>query len=256
MTAVPEQTVHSRVKRQETLRLMPRSESPNLSFVLPGRLVREFGPIIRVLTCVVYRFKHHFADGRWVTTQHVGGESVRRIASTLQCLSKEALGGAGTTSSLYEDVDQITILIDGSPKIMDLPADGDENFVDMPSVADLAFSALEASAETAAELQRPAANPLVRYPNTPLGKEVFDISEAKGKTMIEPHSPSNDVGRKAVTSVVAGIIHADIVEKCRQVDKTVMSPVTAVPIVPRVSSTTAAVRTSAKLRAVSRGPLR
>ena len=33
---------------------------------------------------------------------------------TLQCLSKEALGGAGITSSLYEDVDHITVLIDGS----------------------------------------------------------------------------------------------------------------------------------------------
>jgi len=158
MTTVSEQIVHSCVKPQETLRPMPRSESPKLSFALPVRLVREFGLIIRILTCVVYLFRHNFADGG-------------------------------------------------------------ENFVDMPGVAELAFSALEPSAETGAELQTTAANPLVRYPNTPHGKEVFDISEAKGKTMVEPHSPSNDVGRKAVSTVVAGIIHADIVENCRQVDK-------------------------------------
>jgi hypothetical protein len=64
----------------------------------------------------VYRFRHNFADGRWVTTQLVGGESVRRFALALQCFSKEALGGAGITSLLHEDVDHITILIDGSPK--------------------------------------------------------------------------------------------------------------------------------------------
>ena len=46
------------------------------------------------------------------------------------------------------------------------------------------------------------------------------ISAAKGKTMVEPHSPPNDVGRKAVSTIVVGIIHADIVEKFRQVDKT------------------------------------
>ena len=100
----------------------------------------------------MYRFRHNGADGRWVTTQLIGGESVRRIALTLKCLSKEALGNAGIKSLQYEDVIYITILIDGSPKIMDLPSDGDENFVDMPSVAQLAFAALEPSTETGTEL--------------------------------------------------------------------------------------------------------
>jgi len=121
-------------------------------------------------------FQHHFADGRWVTTQLVGGELVRRIAITLQCLSKEALGSAGITSSLYEDVNHITIVIDGSQKIRNLPSDGDENFVDMPSVAQLAFAALEPSAETGTELQTRAANRLVRCLNTPLGKEIFNVA--------------------------------------------------------------------------------
>jgi len=38
--------------------------------------------------------------------------------------------------------------------------------------------------------------------------------------MVEPHTPPNDAGRKAVSTIVAGIIHADVVEKFRQVDKT------------------------------------
>ena len=132
----------------------------------------------------MYRFRHNFADGRWVTTQLVDGESVRRIALTLQCLGKEAHGGAGITSSLYEDVDHITILIDGSPKIMDLPADGAENFVDMPGVAELAFSALEPSARTRSEFQTPSANRLVRYLNTPFGQEIFNIAEAQVESMV------------------------------------------------------------------------
>ena len=58
------------------------------------------------------------------------------------------------------------------------------------------------------------------------GKEIFDFSEAKAKTMVEPQSSPNDVGRKAASKIVAGIIHADIVEKFRQVDKT--SPIAIV----------------------------
>ena len=124
----------------------------------------------------MYRFRHNGADGRWVTTQLIGGESVRRIALTLKCLSKEALGSAGIKSSQYEDVNHITILIDGSQKIMDLPTDGDENFVDMPCVAQLAFAALAPSAETGTELQTRVANRLVRCLNTPLGKEIFNVA--------------------------------------------------------------------------------
>lgn len=56
------------------------------------------------------------------------------------------------TSSLYEDVDHITVLIDGSPKVMHLPAYGDEDFVDMPAVAELAFTALESVTESRSEL--------------------------------------------------------------------------------------------------------
>ena len=38
--------------------------------------------------------------------------------------------------------------------------------------------------------------------------------------MVERHSLSNDVGRKAVSSIAPGIVHAEIVEKFRQVEKT------------------------------------
>ena len=84
---------------------------------------------------------------------------------------------------------------------MDLPADGDENFVDMPSVAELAFSALEPSVATGTELQTPAANRLVRYLNTPLGKEVFDISVAKVESVVEPDSIGNDIWRESVSFI-------------------------------------------------------
>jgi len=84
---------------------------------------------------------------------------------------------------------------------MDLPADGDEDLIDMPGVAELAFSALEPSAETGTELQTPAANRLVRYLNTPLGKEIFNISEAQVESMIQPDGVADDFGGKPVAVI-------------------------------------------------------
>lgn len=84
---------------------------------------------------------------------------------------------------------------------MDLPADGDEDFVDMPGVAELAFSALEPSAETRSEFQTLAANRLKRYLNTPLGQEIFNISEAHVKSIIQPDSVADDLRRKSVVVI-------------------------------------------------------
>lgn len=37
--------------------------------------------------------------------------------------------------------------------------------------------------------------------------------------MAEPHTPPYKVGRKAASPIIAGIIHADIAERFRHVDK-------------------------------------
>jgi len=99
------------------------------------------------------------------------------------------------------DVRLYQIMIATAPKLVDLPADGDEDFGDMPGLAELAFSALEPSAETGTELQTPVANRFVRYLNTPLGKEIFNISQAQVESMIKPGRVADDFGRKPVMMI-------------------------------------------------------
>ncbi len=68
-----DRTVH----REKPLRVGSRFEPAHLTLPLPGRLVRDFGPIVRVLVRAVDHGRHHGAAGRGVTAQFVGDQSSR-----------------------------------------------------------------------------------------------------------------------------------------------------------------------------------
>ena len=125
-------------------------------------------------------------------------------------LSNGGRAGTDCSLSMYEDVNYIAILIIGTPKIMDLPANGNGNFAHMPTAAELAFTTLESSADTATELQTPAVNRLVRYLYTPFGEEIFNISEAQVESMIEPDRVTDALGQEPV-AVMSGFlrVHPD-----------------------------------------------
>jgi hypothetical protein len=56
--------------------------------------------------------------------------------------SKESFRGALITASLNQDVDHVAVLIYGTPKILLLAVDSNEDFVQVPNVAEAALTPL------------------------------------------------------------------------------------------------------------------
>ncbi len=54
---------------------------------------------------------------------------------TFQQLAKKAFGSPAVSTRLDEDVDDVAILIDGTPEILPLSLDGDEDLVQVPCVS-------------------------------------------------------------------------------------------------------------------------
>jgi hypothetical protein len=79
---------------------------------------------------------------------------------------------------LDENVDEITILVDGTPQILPAAADGDEDLVEMPDIAEPPLAPLELRGVAWAELPTPLANRFVGDHNSALGQQIFDITEA------------------------------------------------------------------------------
>jgi hypothetical protein len=106
------------VHREKPLRVGSRFESAHLTLPLPGRLVRDFRPIVRELVRAVDRRRHHGAAGGWVTAQFVGDQSSRDAALSFQQLPEEAEGGPPVAPRLHEDIDDVAVLVHGTPQTL------------------------------------------------------------------------------------------------------------------------------------------
>ena len=85
----------------------------------------------------------------------------RNVSHALQQLAKQPLRCGRAAPALDEDVEDISVLGDRTPKIVRLAADADEHFVHGPLVAGLWPSLPEHIGEDPAKAQAPLADALV-----------------------------------------------------------------------------------------------
>ncbi len=64
-----------------------------------------------------------------VTLQFVGDESKRCLPLTFQKLAEQACRGPAVATRLNEDLNDVSVLINGPPQILPLTVDRDEYFV-------------------------------------------------------------------------------------------------------------------------------
>jgi hypothetical protein len=127
---------------------------------------------------------------------------------TLEEPSEEALCGAPITTWLDEDVDHIAVQVDGTPEVLPLALDGDEEFVQVPRVTQPPFPPLQTAGIAGAKLPTPVADALVGDGDSALRQEVLDVSEAQTEPVIQPDGVADDLGWKPVAAVAGcGAIH-------------------------------------------------
>ena len=96
-----------------------------------------------------------------VAPEFVGHQPPRRASLTLQKFAKEPLGCTAITMWLHQDVDQVPVLIDSTPKILPLTLDRHEDFVQVPSVTQSTVTSLQVGGVLRTELPTPLADRLV-----------------------------------------------------------------------------------------------
>ena len=138
-----------------------------------------------------------------VTLKFVGDESQRRLSLPLQELAEQSHSGSAVATRLNEDLDHVSVLIDGTPKILSLTIDRDEDFVQEPCVSESALSPLQTSCIIETELRAPPADCLVGHNDSSFGEQILDISETDSESVVQPDCVTDDFGRKTV-AVIAG----------------------------------------------------
>ena len=152
--------------------------------------------------------RHDRAERRAVTLQLVRDQAKRNLFLPLQELAKEALRCTTVASRLDEDVDHVAVLIHGTPQILPVTVDRDEDFVQEPCISESTFSSFQTPCIVEPELRAPPADCLVGHGDSSFGEQIFDISEADTESVVKPDGMTDDFGWIAVAVITgSGAFH-------------------------------------------------
>jgi len=111
------------------------------------------------------------STGSTIALQFVGDDPEWLLALTAQQSAKEPLGGTLIAARLQQNINDITILIDGTPKILLLAVDSDEEFVQIPSITEASLFLLKTSGIVGSEFPAPLADGFFRkYPTVNISR--------------------------------------------------------------------------------------
>ena len=170
--------------------------------------MRNLGPIVGILLGIVGNVWQDRSTGSSIALELVGDDPEWLLALTAQQSAEEPLGCTLIAARLQQNIDDITILIHGPPKILLLAVDSDEEFVQIPGITEASLFLLETSGIVGSEFQAPLPDGFVRNSYSAFGQKIFNITEAQTETMIDPYGVADDFRRETVSLVTgSGALH-------------------------------------------------
>jgi hypothetical protein len=100
---------------------------------------------------------HDLPLGSGVALQLVGDEHTRGSSLLLEELAEQTLGGLLVAPALDENIQNETVLFDGTPEPMLFPSEADDDLIEVPFVAMARRSRTDAAGEFPAEFEGPIA---------------------------------------------------------------------------------------------------
>ena len=99
--------------------------------------------------------------------------------------TEKPLGSPRIPSIRHRYIDDIAILVNVSPQILQFSPDPEQDLVDIERISKYPVFASQSSRELRSELDAPVADRLEADRDTPFGQQVFDISVAHVESVIQ-----------------------------------------------------------------------
>ena len=163
--------------------------------------MRDFGSIVGVSLHGVSHDAEGRPNGSGVAPQLIGDDPLRFGTLAAQQPSKESLCGALIPMRLDQDVDHVTILIHGTPQILLLAVDSNEDLVKVPMVTEPSLTSLQFPSIVRTELLTPPSDRLIRHADSSLGEKILDIPKAQAEAMVNPDRIADDFRWETIAEV-------------------------------------------------------
>jgi hypothetical protein len=105
---------------------------------------------------------------------------------------------------LDQDIEDVPVLINGSPQIVILALDRQKHLIHVPLIAGPRTATTELISILLAELVAPFADGSIRENHAALKKQFFDIPEAQAETKVEPDGVADNCDRETVILIFGG----------------------------------------------------
>ena len=135
-------------------------------------------------------------EGSAVGAQLVSCHLLRREALLAEQLAHELDGCRPVSTTLNQDLEDLALMIDGTPQTHVLARNPDDHFVEMPPIARSRTAPPQSPGDRRSEFEHPTAKALVGDVEPTLGKQFLNIAIAQGETKVQPDGVLDDDRRK------------------------------------------------------------
>jgi len=136
------------------------------------------------LTCSMDHGREDVPMCSRITLKLVGDQLPGCLSLMFQGLTKEAFSDSTISALGNQNIDHVSVLIDGPPKIEALTTDGDEEFIDVPDIAESSLFPTQSSGVGGSEFLTPVSDRFVGDKDSSLREQVFYVSKAQCEPMI------------------------------------------------------------------------
>jgi len=176
-----------------------------------------FRPIVEPFVLVMLHTRQDLVFRCPITLQLIGNDHTRDVLEPFEQFTEKSLGGLLVAATLHKDVKYLSVLIHGSPQVMSLATDREEDLVQMPRVATAWATTTAFIGVRLPELQTPLPNGF-RADNDPtLGQKLFTITKTEREAEREPDCVADNLGWEAIAFIIGsnGIcFHEAILTHC------------------------------------------
>ena len=157
-----------------------------------------------ITTLPMFHPGQDLALGRAVALQFIRDDDPWDVLTPFERFVEELLRRVLIATALHQNVEDVVVLVDGTPQVMALPIDRQKHLIQMPFVPRARPSVLQLIGVRLPKLETPLADGLVGHVDAALEQEFLSIAVAQREAIIQPDAMTNDLPRKAVVLVAFG----------------------------------------------------